>query len=1279
MIVRCLLDTCSQITFLRSDVAERLGCELYPDDSAISGVCDAPSFKAMQTSLRVHSMVTDYSVAVTCNVVKNITANMPQFSLRNEVINIPPNIQLADDSFDISSRIDILLASHVFFQALLPEQIPALPSKLVLQNTRFGFIVAGLAGCSSAAPVPSLASNFCCQQLTQNNDEGKLDNIVSQFWLTEKVPETYTEASSEQELAETIFQETVVLKDNKFEVALPLKQNIIDLYLGDSLSCALKRFLNLELRFKKDNELYSKYKAFIDEYVRLGHARYVNISEYNLEGEAVYFLAHHPIFNPSSKTSSLRVVFDGSMPTLAKISLNDVLLNGSVVQNDLFSILVLFRLYKFILNCDIQKMFRAISLTPEHRPLQNILWRKDKNSDIQCLQLQTVSYGLKSSSFLAIRCLLELVNRYKNDYPLAADALLYNTYVDDVNLVANDMNQILSAKTQLIALLRLGGFELHKWCSNVDNLLDDIPLSSQTKAVVDFSNEKDPIVKTLGIRCDLASDTIIMVAPKQEVCDNYTKRSLLSFVSRLFDPLGLVGPAIVNAKLLLQQTWLEKLQWNSPLPDHLNEGIKRFATSLNKMKSIVVKRNLDTSNAKTIDIIGYADASVKAHGCCLYLRIVNLDDSVSVGLLCSKSRVNPIQKLSIPRAELNAALLLAKLVKKVYDLIKDKFEVKVYLFLDSQVVLCWLATSSLKLNVYVANRVKYIQETTQDFSWYYVPTEHNPADLLSRGVDPHLLQGNNLWFYGPTSLKTADFLPKTGYEIPREIPELRVSHVTEKSEPLPLFIGCSNIDRIKRIVSYMYRFVNNCKVKLEDRLSGNLTPEELDLALKIVLRWVQAQYFAQEIKALNSKSPLKSNLQALNPFLDNMHLMRVGGRLQHADVPYATKHPIILPKGCKLVHYLIEKEHRVLLHAGAKLVLSDLSLRYHIINGIREVKCVINKCIICFKLKAKNAEQLMGSLPYDRITPCRVFEKTGMDFGGPYNIKMLRVRKPVIRKAYILLFVCFTTKALHIELVSDLTTECFMNALKRFIARRNKPNIIYCDNASTYKGAQNKLNELYKLQSATDHKNAVELFAADQGISFKFIPSYSPVFGSLWEAGIKSVKYHLKRVVGETVLTYEELNSVIVQIEGICNSRPMTALPTTDVNETPYLSPAHFLTGAPLTTYPEKDCTKGPVSLTKFWEQCNRMVQNFWKQWHKQYLVQLQNRPKWRKDCKNIEVDTLVIVKDDNVTPLRWPMARVVEVYPGVDGKVRALSIRTIKGSIIRTSIYKVCVLPIDS
>jgi hypothetical protein len=220
---------------------------------------------------------------------------MPQFAVRHEEINIPSYVKLADDSFDVCDRISMLLGADIFFQVLLREQLPALPSQIVLQNTRFGYIVAGKVSHSGAVSTV-LASNFCCQQQLHDNDISTLNRSVSQFWLTEKVPEVYAEADSEQELAETMFQNTVVLKDNKFEVALPLKQDIAELHLGDSLSCALKRFSSLELRFRKDNDLFTKYKAFIDEYVQLGHAKYVNISDYDLEREAVFIFASSPNF-----------------------------------------------------------------------------------------------------------------------------------------------------------------------------------------------------------------------------------------------------------------------------------------------------------------------------------------------------------------------------------------------------------------------------------------------------------------------------------------------------------------------------------------------------------------------------------------------------------------------------------------------------------------------------------------------------------------------------------------------------------------------------------------------------------------------------------------------------------------------------------------------------------------------------------------------------------------------------------------------------------------------
>lgn len=516
--------------------------------------------------------------------------------------------------------------------------------------------------------------------------------------------------------------------------------------------------------------------------------------------------------------------------------------------------------------------------------------------------------------------------------------------------------------------------------------------------------------------------------------------------------------------------------------------------------------------------------------------------------------------------------------------------------------------------------------------------------------------------------------------LPEELPELKTCNVSIKNEQLHFFTKYSDINKMKRILAYVYRFYNNCLSKKVDRRLGHLTCSELEFASSIIIKNEQEKYLAKEIEALQSRQSIKSNLRSFNPFLDKIGILRVGGRLHHADIPYSQKHPIILPKGSRITHLIILNEHRLLLHAGQKLILSSLNQKYYIINGLREVKHVIHKCITCFKLKAKTAEQLMGSLPPDRVNPSRVFHKVGVDFGGPFYIKLHRVRKPLIYKAYIVLFVCFITKAIHIELASNMTTECFLNCLKRFIARRNKPSIIYCDNASTFKGANNQLNELYLLQSNKDHKNAVQTLASKLGIEFSFIPSYSPVFGGLWEAGIKSAKYHLKRVVGTSVLTYEELNTVVIKIEGVLNSRPLIALPSSDPDMSySYLTPGHFLTGASLSTYPEPDFTNSNINRLAFWNQCKHMVQHFWKLWHKQYLVQLQNRPKWRKDLPNIQKGTLVLMKEDNVPPLKWPMARVVEVFPGRDGKVRALSVKTSRGFIIRTSVTKICVLPMEN
>lgn len=444
-------------------------------------------------------------------------------------------------------------------------------------------------------------------------------------------------------------------------------------------------------------------------------------------------------------------------------------------------------------------------------------------------------------------------------------------------------------------------------------------------------------------------------------------------------------------------------------------------------------------------------------------------------------------------------------------------------------------------------------------------------------------------------------------------------------------------------------------------------------ALLIIICCDQKQHFQKEIDIISSNKNCKGGIASLNPFLDKNAILRVGGRLQNSNLAYDKIHPIILPKRSHITTLIIEREHLRLMHAGPRLVLNSLSQRYWLISGIREVKKVLHKCVRCYRLKAEAAKQLMGSLPKERVTPGRPFQHVGIDFCGPFNVKMSRIRKPIITKAYIAIFVCFSTKAIHIELLSNLTTETFLACLNRFISRRGMPTKIFCDNAKTFKGAANQLKELYDLQSSQNHRDSVHNFCSKSYIKFLFIPSYSPEFGGLWEASVKSFKNHFKRVVGDICLTYEELYTVIVQIEAILNSRPLLR---ENSNDCQYLTPGHFLIGTAPTSYPEINLDNVQINRLKFWNMCTKLKQDFWKSWHRDYLTQLQSRPKWKSQQTNLKEGDIVLVKNVNTPSLSWPMARVVKTYPGADAMVRVADVK-MNNKVYRRSIKKLCPLPL--
>ncbi|XP_049875002.1 uncharacterized protein LOC126373073 isoform X1 [Pectinophora gossypiella] len=1106
-------------------------------------------------------------------------------------------------------------------------------------------------------------------------------------------------------MVEKHFQKTVKLENDRFTVDLPLKVPIHDINatLGDSFDLALYRFLNLEKKLHKNINLLTEYQNFIHQYVELGHAHFVDFKSLNFNTDPLYFLPHHAVINESSKTTRTRVVFDGSMKTKKKVSLNDILLNGGVVQRDLFEIILLYRIGDFTFNTDIKKMFRNILVNPEHASLQNILWRDQPNQPINIIRLDTVTYGLKTSSYLATRCLLELANLHETSFPLASFIIKNCVYVDDILYSSSNLSILLEAKAQLAGLLSLGGFEMHKWSSNCETILADIPMEKRQVDMIELQKENYSI-KALGLTIDSKKDCFIIKSP-ESLSRAVTKRQILSHIASFYDPLGFISPIIVRGKAIMQKLWCEKIGWDSDPPQQLKGEWADFASSLAAMKPILLDRNIQVpSDAKAVQLVGFADASSSiGYGACLYLRVEDKSGNVTMSLLCSKSRINPRTKsLTIPRLELNANLLLARLARKVYDTLQIKLKIDdVYLFSDSQIALSWIYTNVIKLQAYISNRVRVIQQLTKRWRWGYVDTHENPADYISRGLDPRELPSCSMWWDGPDFLKQREYIfnaniPKNTEKLPelcdvdREAPprgnddaltapsaDVVLCTLKEK-QIFQLVEKYSDLNKMTRVLAYVIRFCNNCKPGNIKSRSKHISSDELRQALGILIRHEQEYYCKDEIRALHKGENVKGSLKPLHPFIDDTGLLRVGGRLHNSAVPYNQKHPIILPKGSKITNLIIYHEHLRMLHAGPKLLLSQLNQKYYLVNGLRQIKKITYSCLPCFRMKAACAKQLMGSLPKQRVTASRAFQVVGIDFAGPVQIKNSRVRRALVTKGYICVFVCFITKAIHLEVASDLSTDTFLACFKRFISRRAMPTEVFCDNGGAFKGAANHLADLYKLNSSTSHQTQVQNYSSQIGIKFNFTPSYSPVFAGLAEAAVKSMKYHLKRTLQKSILTYEQLHTVICQIESILNSRPLMPVCSSDSSDFSYLTPGHFIVGCPLTSYPEPDISEVPSNRLKFWKVVENMKQSFWKVWHRQYLNVLQSRPKWRDDLPNICVEKMVLLKEANSPPLYWPLARISKVFPGNDGKVRALEVTTSNGKVYSRSLSGICLLPFD-
>nr|XP_049466703.1 uncharacterized protein LOC120961367 [Anopheles coluzzii] len=1133
-----------------------------------------------------------------------VIADLPAHDVSTRGWNIPSEFVLADPQFDKSAPIDLILGARhyasFFTNVKSHELAPSLPTML---NSVFGWVMIGPTSPQNpASPTDCTAtSTIVCM--------ASLEESLERFWKLEElsVNDSY---SPDERRCETLYKETTQRDESgRYIVRLP-KQTDFTEKLGLSKTTALRRFELLERRLERNPQLKEDYHAFMKEYLELGHMSLMNKDSGD---EQAYYLPHHPVFKASSTTTKVRVVFDGSAKTSTGYSLNDILCVGPIVQDELLDIVLRFRTYQIALVGDIAKMYRQILLHSDDRRLVRICFRFSPQAPIQVYELNTVTYGLAPSSFLATRTLIQLADDEGTEYALASAALKRNFYVDDFIGGANNVREAVQLRKELSALLAKGGFELRKWTSNNLSVLSG--LSTEyigTHSSLHFIPNET--VKALGISWKPESDELCFESNTEADEATSTKRSILSSIAKMYDPLGLIAPVIVRAKMLMQELWLLKSGWDEPVPNHICKKWKAIQSDWKTLSEYRTNRYALLPDA-TVEFHTFTDASEAAYGACVYARCENAAGDVRISLLASKSRVAPLKRVTLPRLELSAAVLGAHLHHRV----KEAMQIvcaESFFWSDSTVTLKWIASPPNSWKTFVANRVAEVQHYSHPRQWRHVPGTSNPADLVSRGMSAAHFTQNQLWNNGPDWLvQPSSHWPSSDPE-PSDEADLETRQVSAAlvcTQTHPWFGISSSFTRMVRIIAYCIRFVRNTKQKARSQrsiphtnASKTITPKYVDAAKIVLCRLAQQDAFSAEIKQLKKGEALmkQSPLRKLTPFLDTEEVIRVGGRLNLSQLPYQSKHPAVLPKNHKFTRLLAEDYHEEMKHASGRLLLSRIRELYWPLDGRRLVKSIARNCFRCIRQDPALARQPVGQLPPSRITPSRPFSVTGVDYAGPFYLKPAH-RKAAATKSYLCVFVCFATKAVHLELVGDLTTAGFLAALRRFTSRRGLPAHIHSDNGKNFEGAERELKELFELFNDEQHRNTVATRCADRGITWHFNPPKAPHFGGLWEAAVKTAKRHLYRHLGNTRLSYEGYCTVLHQIEAAMNSRPLLPL-SDDPNELAALTPAHFLIGTSMFAVPEPDYTQLKSCTLDDLQKWQLLVQRFWKHWATEYLQEMQ-------------------------------------------------------------------------
>ncbi|XP_062704451.1 uncharacterized protein LOC134286794 [Aedes albopictus] len=1127
-------------------------------------------------------------------------------------------------------------------------------------------------------------------------DEDLNELIRQQFILEEAVvcvsplPE-----SADDKRARQILEQTTRRVGDRYETGLLWKTN--DVRFPNSWYMAVKRLKSLEAKLARDPELRANVHQQIRDYVEKRYAHKASEQELaSADPDRVWYLPINVVTNPR-KPAKKRLVWDAAAQ-VEGVSLNSQLLKGPDLLNSLPSVICVFRERPIAFGGDVREMFHQVQIIPADKHSQRFIFRFDPAQPPQIYIMDVATFGATCSPCSVQHVMRENALECSSEFPEAAAAIIDKTYMDDYVDSANTIEEAITRSTQVREVHARAGFEMRNWVSNSRDVLHALGEAKIQEPVVIGGDTQDNWERVLGLIWNPEGDFLSFSTRFHGDLDPYvfegrrpTKRIVARCVMSLFDPTGMLSPFSIHGKMLIQDLWRSGTMWDQDIPDEEYEKWRRWVQLLVGIKQLRIPRpyfgSAVPNQFHSLQLHVFSDASELAMGCAAYFRAVD-DRGVHVALVMAKSKVAPLQHQSIPRLELQAAVMGARMLKNVMESHTLTIS-RSFLWTDSSTVLSWIRSDNRKYKQYAAHRVGEILSHTQLTDWRWVPTKENVADCLTKWGKHSEPNSDGIWLNGPTFLYGTEETWPQQRQIASDVPEeLRPCYLLHHIAIPQKLIKAENISKwnvLLRTMAMVGRFINNCRLRIRGQpietikatshqlkclkrsIPAVIVPlqqNEYKRAEINLWRFAQADSFPDEVKVLlknRDTSPealvsieRTSPLYKLSPFADEFGVVRIEGRTANAGyAPFDSRFPIILPKDHLVTFRLLDHYHCRYGHANKETIVNEVRQRFFIPNLRSVVDKVMKACQRCKISKCKPQSPRMAPLPEQRLTPyVRPFCYVGVDYLGPLEVTVGRRKE----KRYVVVFTCLVVRAVHLEIAYDLSSDSCVMAIRRFVRRRGSPVQIFSDNGTNFVGANRHL-----MQQIREINDRCANTFTDAKTKWSFNPPASPHMGGVWERMVRSVKETMRALDDGRKLNDEILVTVLAETEWFINSRPFTYMPQECGNDEA-LTPNHFIFGNTSGSHePIRSCTDLAEALRSSYQRSQYLSDALWKRWIKEYFPTVNRRSKWFEDVRPVQVGDLVYVADGDRRS--WIRGKVEEVIQGRDGRVRQAIIRTVNGN----------------